>query len=218
MSRSMRTSLLITIPFVLLLNSDRVIISTEMYGDSSGIRRVQATADSSLSNEIQKWTREAARNYDGEPTHVTTDKVEVERSKQVNDLGAIEDVNARAVDIVQEPFSFVTTYNFEETIRVNYLGNERERAAAEVITFEYRLAMPGEIQMTEPAAEVNGRSATWKLRAADLGTDNGEITISATATSVRWDVIVLLVYIGGYLLYRITAFFIRRARLRPRKI
>ncbi|MFP4248211.1 MAG: hypothetical protein ACLFU7_01055 [Armatimonadota bacterium] len=214
----MRTSLLITIPFVLLLNSDQVIISTQMHGDRSGIRRVQARADSSMVDEIEKWTKEMARRFYREPVHVGTDRVEVARSNQVNDLGAIDGVNAGVVDIVQEPLSFVTTYTWEETINIDFLGNERERAAADVITFEYRLAMPGEIQSTQPAAQVDGRSATWTLQPSDVGPDGDGITVSATATSVRWDVIALLVYVGGYILYRVIAFFVRRARLRPRKI
>lgn len=219
MRRSLRTSLFITIPFVLLLNSDKVVVSTHMYGDKSAIRRVEATADSSMRDELLKWTGEMARHFNREPVHVTTDSVQVARSKQVNNLSAIEGVSASVANIVQEPLSFITTYEFQETIKVDFLGNERERAAADVIVFEYRLTMPGEINSTRPAgAEVDGRSATWKLKPADLDPESDEITIGASASSVRWDVIVLLVYIAGYLLYRTIAFFVRRARLRPRKI
>lgn len=218
MSRSLRTSLLITIPFVLLLNSDRVVINTHMYGDQSGIRRVKATADSSMRDELAKWTREMTRDFYREPVHVSTDSVEVARSNQVNDLGALEGVDTGVVDIVQEPLSFVTTYNWEETIKVDFLGNVRERAVRDVIKFEYELMMPGEIQSTQPVAQVDGNTATWQIQPADLGEESDEITVHATATSLRWDVIVLLVYIGGYLIYRVVAFFLKRARLRPRKI
>ena len=218
MSRSLRTSLLITIPFVLLLNSDNVVVSTHMYGDKSGIRRVQATADSSMRDELLKWTREMGRGYYREPVQMSTDSVDVARSNQVNDLGKAEGVTAGVVDIVQKPLSFVTTYTWEETVRVDFLGNARERAAADVIVFEYRLMMPGEIRSAQPAdAQVDGSRATWKLKPGDLNADD-EITVSAEATALRWDVIVLLIYVGGYLVYRIIAFFVRRARLRPRKI
>lgn len=219
MKRSMRTSLLITIPFVLLLNSDSVVITTKMHGDKSGVRRVQATADLSMADEMLKWTREMARRFYREPVHKSTDSVEVARSTQVNDVSAIEGVNAAVADIVQKPLSFTTTYTFEETVKVDFLGNERERAAADVIVFEYRLSMPGQIQSAEPAgAQIDGNSCIWELKPADLEPDSDEVVVSATATSVRWDVIVLLVYVGGYLLYRMISFFVRRARLRPRKI
>ena len=218
MSRSLRTSLFITIPFVLLLNSDKVVVSTHMYGDQSGIRRVQATADSSMREELVKWTHEMARGFYREPVHVSTDSVEVARSNQVNDLGAVDGVSTSVADIVQQPLSFVTTYNWEETIKVDFLGNERERAVSDVIVFDYTLMMPGEIQSTQPAAQVDGDTAKWQIKPGDLDPDSGEITVRATATSFRWDVVVLLVYIGGYLTYRIVAFFVKRARLRPRKI
>ncbi|MBD3291434.1 MAG: hypothetical protein GF393_00810 [Armatimonadia bacterium] len=219
MKRSMRTSLMITIPFVLLLNSDSVVITTQMHGDKSGIRRVQATADSSMSDEILKWTYEMARGFYREPVHKSTDSVEVARSNQVNNLGAIEGVTATAADIVQKPLAFTTTYTFEETVKVDFIGTEQERAASDVIVFQYRLSMPGQIKSATPAgAEIDGNSCTWKLDPSDLEADTDELTVSATATSLRWDVIVLLVYVGGYLLYRIISFFVKRARLRPRKI
>jgi len=215
----LRTSLLITIPFVLLLNSDSVIVSTRMYGDVSGVRRVRAEADSSLRDELLKWASEMTRGFYSEPVHVTTDSVEVARSNQVNDLAAIEGVTASAADIAQKPFSFTTEYTWQESIKLDALGNERERAAAEVIAFEYRLAMPGRIASVQPPnAQVNGGSAVWTLKAADLSDAEAGFTVSATSTVLRWDVIVFLAYIVAYLLYRAITFLARRARLRPRKI
>jgi hypothetical protein len=217
--RSLRTSLLMTIPFVLLLNSDSVVVSTRMYGDSSGVRRVQAKADSSMREELLKWTAEMTRRFYREPVHMSTDSVEVGRSNQFSDLGRLEGVDTGVSDIVQEPLSFVTQYTWQETVKLDYIGTDQERAAADVIAFEYRLTMPGKIASAQPAgARINGNTAVWTLEAADLGPEDDEFTISASASTLRWDVIVLLVYVGGYLLYRLIAFFLRRARLRPRKI
>jgi hypothetical protein len=215
----LRTSLLITIPFVLLLNSDSVIVSTRMYGDVSGVRRVRAEADSSMRDELLKWTSEMTRHFYNEPVHVTTDSVEVSRSNQVHDLAATEGITATAANIVQKPFSLTSEYTWQETVKVDFLGNERERAAAEVITFEYRLAMPGKIASVQPVnAQVDGGSAIWTLNAADLTNAEADFTVSATSTALRWDVIAFLAYIVAYLLYRTIAFLARRARLRPRKI
>ncbi len=209
----MRTSLLITIPFVLLLNSDRVVVSTHMYGDLSGTRAVQSTGDSSLADEIRTWTREMTRAFDDAGTHVTGDAVVAVRSAQRNDLGDLDGAQADAADIVQEPFSLITTYTWTDTITINYLGNDKEQAAAPLTDFEYRLTMPGVINSTDPPAEVNGRTAVWRL-----GGDQEEQTISASATTVRWDAVIILVYVVGYLAWRLTAFLAHRARLRPRKI
>jgi len=208
--------MLITIPFALLMNADNVIITTQMYSDTSGLRRVEAIADSSMVNHVRDWTDEMARPFDLEPIQHSTDAVTVARSRQFHDLGANRGVTARASDIVQEPLSFVTTYTWEETIKVDFLGNKREQELLDVVMFEYRLTMPGTIQTAE-GAEIDGRSAVWRIRPTELDEDD-QYVVSATATALRWDVIVLIVYVGGYLLYRMIAFLIRRARLRPRKI
>lgn len=210
----LRVPLLITIPFVLVFTADKVVISTTMYGDTSGVRVVRATADSSLFNELRRWTRVMTRGWDDADAHISGNNAVVARSTQRNALGEHDDIEAEALDIVQEPLSLMTTYRWQETVRLNYLGTEQERAAAPLCSFEYRITMPGAIRATSPVAQsVSGRTATWVLTA-----DRDEYTIRATATAVRWDVIVILVYVGGYLTYRVLSFLARRARLRPRKI
>lgn len=212
MKTRLRTSFLITIPFVLLLNSDRVVVVTTMYGDLSGVRQVQATGDSSLSREISRWAREMTPGWNSDGMRSSSGNVRISRSTQKQSLRS-DDVTAVAYDVVQRPLSLVTEYRWQETVHVAFLGNEREQAAAPVTEFEYRLNMPGKIATTNPPAQVDGRTAIFKLTADQEG-----YTIGATATSVRWDIIVLLVYIVGYLAYRVAALLIRRARLRPRKI
>lgn len=209
-----RVPLLITIPFVLLLNADRVVIRTTMYGDTSGVREVRAVADSSLARETLRWTRNMTRGWNDAGLHISGDTVAAARSVQRNHLGGHEDVEASAVDIVQRPFSLVTTYRWRETVKIDFLGNDKERAAAPHARFEYRLTMPGTIRTASPTPEsVLGRTAVWTLTA-----DHDAYTISATATAVRWNVVVILVYVLGYLTYRVLSFVVRRARLRPRKI
>ncbi len=202
-----------TIPFVLLLNADRVIITTTMYDDVSGVRQVRTAADSSLRREVTRWTRDVTRGFDTDSIEETTHGVVVSRSTQVNDLSAYQDVNASATGILRRPFSFVTEYRWEESINIDFLSNVKEEAAAPYTTFEYRLIMPGEVQTASPQGEMNGRTVRWVLTA-----DQEDYTLSATATALRWDLIILVVYIVGYLGYRLTAFLIRRARLKPRKI
>lgn len=214
MGACLRVPLLITIPFVLVFTAERVVVSTTMYGDTSGVRVVRATADSSFLNEIRGWTRNMTRGWDDAGAHVSGDSAVVARSTQRNHLGAHDDVEAEALDVVQQPLSLVTTYRWQEKVRFDFLGTDRERAAAPLSSFEYRLTMPATIRTTSPPAQsVSGRTATWTLAA-----DRDEYTITATATAVRWDVVVILVYVLGYLTYRVLSFLARRARLRPRKI
>ena len=77
MRAGLRTSLLLTIPFVLLLNADQVVVSTHMYGDLSGTRRVTASGDNSLAREIRKWARQTTRGFDDAGAHLTGDNVMV---------------------------------------------------------------------------------------------------------------------------------------------
>lgn len=213
MNMGLRTSLFMTIPFLLLFGSERVVITTTMYGDVSGTRQVRVMADPSLQNEVTKWMREMTPGFHRDGIATTAHRVVVSRSTQVNDLSSCEDVEAVAYDIVRRPFSFVTEYRWEERVAIEFLSNEKEEAAAPFTVFEYRLMMPGEVQSATPAAQVDGRRAIWELTA-----EEEEYTLSATATSLRWDLIILLIYVFGYVGYRLTAFLVRRAKLRPRKI
>lgn len=213
MRRGLRTSVLMVIPFVLLLNSDHVVVTTTLYGDMSGIRRVRATGDSALKREIARWTRDMTRGYCWDALRVTGDSVVASRSTQRNEFGSSEDIDASALDVVQKPLSLTTEYRWNETIEVDFLGNDKEQAAAPLTDFEYRVTLPGRIVSAQPAAEESGRTATWTLSA-----EQARHEVSVTARSWRWDVIVLLVYIAGYLAFRITSFLVHRARLRPRKI
>lgn len=214
MGTCLRVPLLITIPFVLVFTAERVVVSTTMYGDTSGVRVVRATADSSFLNEIRGWTRDMTRGWDDAGAQVSGDDAVVARSTQRNALGAHDDIEAEAFDIVQQPLSLVTTYRWQETVRFDFMGTEKERAAAPLSSVEYRITMPGTIRTASPVPQsTSGRTATWNLPA-----DRDEYTIMATATAVRWDVIVILVYVAGFLAYRVLSFLARRARLRPRKI
>lgn len=213
MKAGLRARLLATIPFVLLLNSDRVTVTTHFYGDVSGLRAVQAEGDSSLQEEIAQWTRDFTPGFDEDQNRVTGDRVLVARSILRHDLGTLADVQASALDIVQEPFSLRTHYNWSErlTIDLTY-DNDKEHAAAPHTSLEYHVTMPGRI-LNAPGADINGNTATWTLKG-----DQPTHDISLTAVSWRWDLVILLVYVLGYLTYRTVGALAHRARLRPRKI
>ncbi len=209
----LRAPLLATIPFVLLLNSDRVTVTTEFYGDVSGLRRVQAEGDSSLARQIAEWTAQAAPGSDNDGTRISGDRVLVARSTMHHDLNALGDVEASALSIAQEPLALRTWYRWHEQISIDFLyEDDKERAAAEHTSFEYRLTMPGKI-VTATGARIRHNAATWTLKATDARCE-----ITATAVAWRWDLILVLVYVLGYATYRILAAIAHRARLRPMKI
>ena len=213
MKSSLRARLLATIPFVLLLNSDRVTITTEFYGDVSGLRTVQAEGDSSLAEHIVQWTRDFTPGYDSDGTRIAGDRVLVARSLLYHDLDRLADVEASALDVVQEPFALRTRYNWSERLSIDFTyDNDKEHAAAPYAGLEYRVTMPGRI-LNASGADINGTTATWTLKG-----DQSTHDVSATAVSWRWDLIILLVYVLGYLTYRTVGALAHRARLRPRKI
>ncbi|MGC9317157.1 MAG: hypothetical protein ACP5KN_03880 [Armatimonadota bacterium] len=212
MRTGLRTSVLIAIPFALLFHADRVVITTTVYSDLSGVRRVQTEGNSTYAPELRRWIRRMTPRFETDHVRSTGDTIELSRSAQRNDLGAPEDVEARALDVVQKPLSLVTEYHWRETIALDYV-NEEEQEVEPLDEFEYRLVLPGRITQAMPAASIDGHRAVWKL-----STEKPEYDLNAVAVSWRWDVIVLLVYVVGYLAYRITAFLVHRARLKPRKI
>jgi len=211
----LRTSLLATVPFVLLFNADRVQFTTRMYQDVSGIRSMQASADSSLRNELLRWSRGTTPGYEQDSVHVTANRVAVSRSEQRASLDTIDDLDAEAFDIVRRPLALKTTYTFRERISIDFTyGTDKELAPAPLTNFEYRLVMPGRITQASPAGgQVQGHTVRWTLNAAQ-----DEFELSATAEAWRWDVILVILYVLAYAAYRVAAFLIRRARMRPRKI
>ena len=211
----LRTSLLATVPFVLLFNADRVQLTTRVYQDISGTRIIQVSGDSSLSRQLRQWARETTRSYQQDRFRVISNRAEICRSAQVADLDAVDDVDASALDIVQHPFSLKTTYHFRERLRVDFTyGTDKELAPAPLTNFEYVLVMPGRVTQAGPAgARIQGDTVHWTLNAA-----RKEMELSATAEAWRWDLILVLLYVLGYVAYRTAAFLARQARMRPRKI
>lgn len=215
MRARLRTSLLVTVPFMLLFSADRVQFTTRMYQDASGLRRLQTEGDSSLARQLSQWSRETVRGYHTDRVHTTSNRAYISRSEQRADLDTVDDIDAQAHDIVRHPLSLRTVYHFREKIRVDFTyGTPKELAPAPLTSFEYTLVMPGRITQSSPAGgQQDGHVVRWTLNAAQP-----EVEVSASAVSWRWDLILVLIYVLGYLAYRITAFLVHQARMRPRKI
>jgi hypothetical protein len=213
----LRAQVFAAVPFVLLLNADQVTVTTELYGNLSGIRRVQAEGPSTRQRQIEQSMPQSGPKLDREGQRLSQDRVRVLWCVQVHDLAVLDDVETSAIDVVQEPLRLRTWYKWQEHVKVELgSGSEAERKKAEPVEFEYRLTVPGKLVRTSPTADSSGSTATWKLNALKAAQDGYEL--SATAVAWRWDVILLLVYVLGYAAYRIVAEIAHRAQLRPRKI
>ncbi len=215
MRAGLRTSLLAAIPFMLLFSADRVHITTQMYRDASGMKRIETSGDSSLVQQLKQWSRETSPGYQQGRTHSTSNRVIMSRSQQVADLGDSHGVAARVLDIAQHPLSLKTKYHFSERIAVDFTyGSDKELVSAPLTHLEYTLVMPGRIIAASPGnARASGNTCQWTLAA-----DTPNMEVRATSEVWRWDVIAVLLYIGAYLAYRLAGFAITRARYKPRKI
>lgn len=215
MRADLRTSLLMAIPFMLLFSADRVQITTRMYQDASGMRRIETSGDNSLSRQLAQWTRETSPGFQQDRFQTTSNRVVMSRSQQVANLAGVSDIDARALDIVQNPFSLKTKYFFSERIAVDFTyGSDKELASAPLTHLDYTLVLPGRITSASPAnARASGNTCRWTLAA-----DMNNVQIAATSEVWRWDLIAVLLYIGGYLVYRLIGFVVTRARYKPRKI
>jgi hypothetical protein len=109
---------------------------------------------------------------------------------------------------------FWSTYHFSEQISpIRQPRTRRDRQLASLATFRYELRMPGAIVEVEPAAEVDGSTARWRLKAGDA-----PLTIRATSRAFKYGNAVVVAYLalwaGGWI--GVTAY--RRVRARPKRI
>jgi hypothetical protein len=200
---------------MLLFSADRVHMTTQMYRDASGMRRLVTSGDSSLARQLTQWTRETSPGFQQDRRQLTSNRVIMSRSQQVANLASIPDVDARVLDIVQYPLSLKTKYFFSERVAVDFTyGSAKELASAPLTHLDYTLVLPGRITSASPAnARKSGNTCQWTLAA-----DMSNVEISATAEAWRWDLIAVLLYLGVYFAYRLAGFVITRARYKPRKI
>lgn len=63
------------------------------------------------------------------------------------------------------------------------------------------------------SADVSGPTAVFKLRA-----DQAQYDLTVTSRRIRWGYVALLLYLLAFVGYRLTAFLVHRAAIRPRRI
>ncbi len=72
--------------------------------------------------------------------------------------------------------------------------------------------MPGKI-IASNADRTDGGSAVWEL-SANVDT----YTLEATSRRLRWEYLLLLLYIAGFIVFQVVGYVTRLVRNRPRKI
>ncbi len=216
MRRSPWLPLAAAIPFLLLHQTEDLRMFTKIERDGSGLRMMWARADASRAREITTRLREATREFDEERSATEGSQYEISRSWRTHSLNIAPDVKLQITDIAQRPLSLYNTYQWEEKISI-YAGpaTESEKAGASQAKLTYILSMPGRVDETSvsPPAKVSGGTVVWTLTG-----DKEEYTLRATSRMLRWDLLLLIIYVLAVVLGKGGAWLVHRLRSRPRRI
>jgi hypothetical protein len=189
---------------------------TRVERDGSGLKLAWARADVSRAREIRTRLREATPGYEDERSAVEGSAFIISRSWRPHDLDLSPDTKLEIFDLPQRLLSLYNEYVWEEKISI-YAGpaTSSEKAAAAAAKLMYMLEMPGRIDETSvrPAGQVSGGMVVWLLSG-----DKEEYVLQARSRMLRWDLVLLLIYVLGAVSAKTAQWAVRRARTKPRRI
>jgi hypothetical protein len=216
-------ALLATLPFALLANSSRVYLATTVERDGSLRRQITVNASPYFDRQVPKWVADvnAGGKWDlqwGKKTGTTYEHTRDFRLPTLRETG--ESVNLVIQDVISDPLSLYTTYNWTEEINFDYLY-ESDPAAAKAAGSKliYYLTMPG--QITEASVQPGGSGLAQyegSLATFTLGADAANYTVNATSQNLRWGYLLIVVYVVSFAVYQLTKNIRRLVAHKPRKI
>jgi hypothetical protein len=208
--------LLAAVPLLLMTQAEDVRMLTHIDLDGSGMRMAWASGSTDRLDGVRTRMREASPGDYQEKARVEGGKFILTRSWRGHTLLTGPDVKLDVKDVVQEPLSLHTTYTWAETVKIyRETATESERLGAQAAKLIYTLEMPGTVDgMTvSPAASVEGDRIVWTLTG-----NKDEYTLTATSRRLRWDVLLVCLYVAAVVAGGIGQFTVRRARNRPKRI
>jgi hypothetical protein len=224
------------IPFLLLTASETAEIKSTVYLDGSAERAVSVEYKPSRHEDLLRELDEALPHPDRRSVRDVGDLKQASRSVIWGSPNEQEGISLRVSDVLQEPLSLYTIYQWEEQVELpSASATAAELADPSRAAFTYTVEMPGKITHTsvrhtettvplpegeeKPSASslasavVEANSASWALTGEYQG-----YTLSATSRRVRWGYLAVVLYVLAFIVYRIAAFINHRARTRPRRI
>ncbi len=204
------------IPFLLLHQTEDIRMLTRIERDGSGLRMLWARGNASRLPEVRTRMREATQGYDEEFVSVEGSQFIIARTWRPHDLTLTPDTSLTILDIPQAPLSLYNVYQWREDLEIySETATESEKAGAKVAKLVYVLEMPGRVveSSVSPSARVEGNRVVWVLTA-----DKDKYTLSATSRMLRWDILLILIYIALVVLVKVVQWTARWARSRPRRI
>jgi hypothetical protein len=217
---------MITVPFALIINSTRVVVTTQVFPDGTVLRQVSGEADTYFHKSLNKWTYDVEaggqwekRWRDKSTTRGTTTITRNFLTSHLHDGEATQ--APQILDVFQKPLSIYTTYTWSERITLEYhqsTNPAEARAGGHYLT--YYVLMPGSV--TEARCTTNSAHGPAKTSAGratfllDAGVPNHEIIV--TSRNVRWGYLAILAYILLFVLDKGIGALTRYIRSRPKRI
>jgi len=218
--RTSVVAMLAAVPYLLLSASQSVQLRTIVSLDGSGLRQYTVTCLPDRTKEVQKRLLERTGDFDRQSLRREGPNLVITRDWRPDSIAeaAIDrDTNAslRITDIIQNPFSVFTEYHWSEELSIyRDTATDVETFGEEIATLSYKLNMPGKIVETRPNADsFEGKAAVWEL-SANVDT----YTLEATSRRLRWEYLLLLLYVVGFVVFQVVGYSTRLIRNRPRKI
>ncbi len=214
--RRSRLGLMAAVPLLLLTQGEDVRLFTRVELDGSGMRVAWVTGSSDRLDDVRTRLRETSAGFDDEKLQAEGGKFTLTRSWRGNSMLALPDVKLDIKDVVQEPRSLYSTYTWTETVKIyRDTATAAERLGAQAAKLNYTLEMPGTVDQAtvSPQAMVTGGRIEWALAG-----DQEQYTLTATSKRLRWDLLLVCLYIAAVLAGGLVQFTARRARNRPKRI
>ncbi len=216
MTRGGLMALAAAVPLLLLCQSQDIRILTRVERDGSGLRLVWAQSDASRAREICTWLREATQFYEDERQNVQGSQYVISRSWRPHTLGLVPESKLDITDVPQRPFSLFNEYYWEEKLKI-YAGpaTMSEKAGAAEARLLYILEMPGRIDpaSVSPAGQISGGKVAWVLTG-----DKEEYVLRAGSKMLRWDLLLVVLFVLVAATGKTVEWLLRKARQRPRLI
>jgi hypothetical protein len=211
-----RLGLMAAVPLLLLTQGEDVRLVTRLDLDGAGMRVAYATGSSDRLEDVRTRLREASPGFDDEKLQAEGGHFTLTRTWRGNSMMAMPDAKLDIKDVVQEPLSIYSTYTWNETVKIyRDTATEAEKLGAQAAKLTYVLEMPGTVDQAtvSPQATVTGGRIEWTLTG-----DQEQYTLTATSKRLRWDVLLVCLYVIGVLVGGALQFTTRRARNKPKRI
>ncbi len=221
---------MLTVPFALILNSEKVVVTTQLYPDGTGLRQVSAEADTNIFRKpLDKWTRdvEAGGTWQKRWRHdsITKSTTTITRNFITGRMdraagGAVPEI----VDVFQNPLAIYTTYAWAEQVKLKYHSEANPaEAKAGGHYLLYHVIMPGTVTGATSRALISGAvaregSISGSHASLVLDASASEHTVTVTSRKLRWGYLAIVLYLALFVIYRGGSVVLHRIRSRPKRI